>query len=407
MGNSKIWYRYILSIVFASMLLAVPYVFRQFLPVPSEKIILVAMCGLLLLPFMVKKQFNFPQMAFMLCAIIQIACWLLYAVIHNDNSYITRIFYVFFTFLMIAALSNFGKVEDFVRRNNILLCAQAVMGLLAFALVFVGLLPYIFTFANPDGRTAFCFGLTCTNAVFGNIIRPAGFFDEPGALAAWGMYALVLNQIFIKNKKVEIALIFGLLSTLSIAYYIQLLLYILFFKIRFNRQTLLLSVAVISVASYVYTLGPDNDIYKLTFGRFETDRYGNLETNRDDLMYKAEKLYQKSPVWGNGAENIEKGEYIADNPYESLATDGIVGTIIIYLPLIVIILKNINRKEIIFGVIIIAVGYLQRPFHLNVLNYIMLFSFLYLGTTKEKLPTNINQSKIYGKAIGNSNHSVL
>ena len=142
---------------------------------------------------------------------------------------------------------------------------------------------------------------------------------------------------------------------------------------------------IVVICSFVYVRGSGDSLYDLTFGRFETDQYGKLETNRDVLMEKAKLMYRKSPTWGTGAENIEKmGEYIADNPYESLATDGIVGTIVIYLPLIILLLKNLNRKDIILSIIIIAAGYLQRPFHIVILHYIMLFSFLYLGTRKEK-----------------------
>lgn len=385
MGNNKIWNRYVTGIVFIAMLFSVPYVFRQILPLPSEKIILVVIFLLLLIPFFIKGKFKFPPLSFNVCIIVQICCWLIYYFIHDDSSYITRIFYVVLTFLIVTALASFSRVDDFIRKNNILITAQALLGLLALLLVFSGLLSPIFSFENVDGRNAYCYGLTCTNALFGNIIRPAGYFDEPGALAFWGVYALVLNYLYIKNGKIELALIIGLLSTLSMAYYIQLLLYLVFYKIKLNGRSLLLIAAVVGICSYVYVQGPNDGLYKLTFGRFETDQYGNLETNRDILMEKARRLYMMNPILGNGAENIERsGDYIADNPYETLATDGIVGTIVIYLPLIILLAKNFNHRDIVFGVIIVATGYLQRPFHIVLLHYIMLFSFLYMGIIKGK-----------------------
>lgn len=386
-NKEKIWHRYVWCIVYLSILLTTPYVFMQFLPVPSEKIILVMMFALLLIPFVIKGKFKLPPLGFNFCIIAQVVCWLMYYFIHNDASYITRIFYTIFVFAIVTAVSNFGKIEDFVKQNNALVCLQAVLGLFAFLLVFVGVISPIFNFQNVDGRTAYCYGLTCTNAIFGNIIRPAGYFDEPGALAFWGVYALILNYLFIKNNKIEIALIIGLLSTLSMAYYIQLILYLVFFKIKFNYKSMILVTVIVGICSYIYMLGPGDTLYQLTYGRFEADQYGNIETNRDILTEKAKLLYHRNPIFGNGAENIEKGEYIADNPYETLATDGIVGTFIIYLPLIVLILRNLNRKDIIFGVIIIAVGYLQRPFHIVILHYIMLYVFLYLGL-RRKTRTN-------------------
>ena len=70
---------------------------------------------------------------------------------------------------------------------------------------------------------------------------------------------------------------------------------------------------------------------------------------------------------------------MGDNPYETLATDGIFGTFIIYLPLIIVLFRNIRHIEFVFAVIIIAAGYMQRPFHLGFLHYIILFTFFNLG----------------------------
>ena len=375
----------VILLVSVTLLSTTPYVFRQFLPLPSEMVIIIITLMALICLTIYKRHLKVLPMPFNVCVVIQLFCWMLYAIIHNDTSYLTRIVYLMSTYLIIVLLSNSIGVKDFIKKNNRWITIQAILGLFAFVLIIIGLLPSLFTFQNVDGRTAYCYGLTCSNAVFGNVIRAAGYFDEPGALAFWGMYALVLNKLYIKDKKMELALIIGLLSTFSTAYYIQLLVYFLFFKIKNNTKSLLLLLVFVGIGVFVYNQGPENNIYKLIYGRINVNEYGEIETNRDVLTEKAKELYYLSPIWGIGARTIEdRGEYIADNPYETLAVDGIVGTIVIYLPLLILLLLNLGRIDVIGGIVIIALGYSQRPFHLVLLHYIMLFSFLYLGVINAK-----------------------
>lgn len=363
-----------------AILSTTPYVFKQFLPLPSDISIIILSLGLFVCLAIYNHRLKPLPGAFNLCVIIQFISWLLYVIIHDDTSYVTRIIFLIFTYLIILLLSNSIGIKEFIRKNNLWITIQAVLGLFAFLLILIGVLHPFFTFQNVDGRAAYCYGLTCSNVAFGNFIRSAGYFDEPGALACWGVYALVLNKLYIKDRRIEIALIIGLLSTFSTAYYIQLFVYLLFYKIKTNIKSLILLLTVGVIGLFVYNQGPENDIYKLIYGRINVNDYGEVETNRDDLTNAAKDLYRLSPIWGNGARTIEKkGEYIADNPYETLAVDGIIGTIVIYLPLIILVVLNLRRIDVLKGIIIIALGYLQRPFHLVLLHYIMLFSFLYLG----------------------------
>ena len=383
-------------LIFLVILTTYPYVFDRFLPIPSMQVVATGILGILLVLLPTRRIKPLPTI-FTVCIVIQMGVWFLYSLIHNDTSYYARIFFLLLTYVSILSLNSSLGIEEFIKKNNCLIAIQAILGLFAFVLVFVGILSPIFSFENIDNRVAHCFGLTCSNAVYGNIIRAAGFFDEPGALAGWGIYALVFNVLYIKNSKIEKLLIFGLVSTLSMAYFIQLALYLVCFKMNLKKKNFLIFLVLSLFAYGVYTLGEGSQLYNMTFGRFEVDKYGYGETAREMLMEDAKKYYEMSPIIGNGATKIEEIGYMGDNPYESLATDGIVGTLTLYLPLLIVFIKNFRRKEFIFAVLIIGAGYLQRPFHIGFLHYIMLFIFFYLGLKyKEKYETK-----------SNNNHSML
>ena len=376
--NTITYDKIVTVLIFIGILSTYPYVFDCFLPLPGMQLIAAGILGLLILLLPARKIKPLPT-AFTVCVAVQMGVWFVYSFLHNDTSYFTRIFFLLLTYVVILSLNSSKGVEDFIKKNNWLIAIQAILGLVAFLLIFIGVLPSIFSFENVDGRTAQCFGLTCSNAVYGNVIRSAGYFDEPGALASWGVYALIFNELYIKNTRVEKMLVVGLISTLSMAYFIQLAMYLICFKINLRKSSLVMLAMLITAASAVNSLGEGNPLYDMTFGRFEIEKYGHGETAREILMEESQRYYRKNPIFGNGAQTIENIGYMGDNPYETLATDGIVGTIIIYLPLLIVLLRNIRRKEFVFAVLVIAAGYLQRPFHLGFLHYIMLFSFCYLG----------------------------
>ena len=57
------------------------------------------------------------------------------------------------------------------------------------------------------------------------LTRVNGFFDEPGAFAFWGMFALLFNKLMFDNKKLEIIIMVSLLFTFSAAYFVLLPIY--------------------------------------------------------------------------------------------------------------------------------------------------------------------------------------
>lgn len=254
---------------------------------------------------------------------------------------------------------------------------------MAFILIFCGLLSPITTFENVDGREAYCYGLTCSNYVVGNLIRIAGYFDEPGALAYWGVFALLFNKLFINNKIVEFTLVIGLFFTLSAAYFVQIVLYFIFFYFTHLKKNIIPLILILSLVFVGFQkLGTNDVVASYTVERFAG---GKIQSSRTELSMVAKRAFLKNPIVGCGAKKFESMQYMGDNPFEIPAKDGIVGLIITYLPLILVFLRYYKRKEVLFAALILSAGYLQRPFHIHILHSFMLYLFVILLYLKYKV----------------------
>lgn len=279
---------------------------------------------------------------------------------------------------------------------------MAIGGTVAFFLILLTGMPPLFEFTEFDERTGYCFGLTTTNAYFFRIIRYAGFFDEPGQIAFWGIWALIFNYLFFKNRKFEKVLSICLIFTFSMAYYIQMFFYILFFKIRDKKNIFNLLIVLGLVGGVIYsTKDSDFDLYVLTFKRFEADDSGKLKgDNRSDLAELAEDVFLQNPVFGAGARHVaDDFPYMNANPFFTLAVDGIVGTINTYLPLIFIICLNFKRRDLIKAIFILVLGYLQRPYGIPFIFPFTLYSFVMLSYLKYNAKRRLDKENYCGDSM--------
>lgn len=396
--SRSIIYKWV-AIVFCFFILlsAYPYVFCQFLPIPSIGLLsfvflliwsvyLISRRKILLLPFW-----------FNIMVIFQCVCWGIFFVYHQDTSYLTRIFFIVIAYLSICSLYNTDGVISFLKLYNKWILIMAIGGCCMFLLVLLFSCPPFFDFTNLDSRVCYCFGLTCTNFYLGNVIRYSGFFDEPGAMAYWGVYALIFNKLFIHNNQFERLLMICLILTLSLAYYIQIILYILFFKTKNLRRFCGLFLASFIMIGAIY-LSKDTpyDIYRFTFFRLEKNEMtGTMQgDNRSDLSEIAKKHFLTAPIMGIGAKKSTEIEYMADNPYEILAKDGIAGMIVTYFPLIIVFFACCKRRSVLCVIVILSVGYLQRPFHVDLVHPMMLYLMVFLIMMNEK--GKLYKNNIYG-----------
>lgn len=322
---------------------------------------------------------------------IQIFCWIFYGLCYQDTSYFTRIVLLSTTYLLLAIQMRYRDKFELQKTYCFWVTFQVVAGTIGFLLVLLGVLHPFFEFAEMDGRPGYFFGLFTTNTYLGGLIRNAGFYDEPGALAFWGMNALLMNKLFIGNKRIEQLLLLGLISTLSVAYFIQVAFYLYFFFGKRRKRMLVLLVTGVIMLKVLGSV--DEAFIDASFGRLEyNEEKGTIEgDNRSALMERCWKIFLTSPVFGVGAENlatnVSKQEgFVGGNFFFNWAADGLVGVLCVYLPLIYLYRLGRGDKRIRGVVLILILGFLQRPYTDTQLLYpLVLFSILlgcYIRTYK-------------------------
>lgn len=380
----------VVAIVYLTLFASYPYVFSRFFSLPELTFFIVFELFVLSVIFSQLKRTKALPSSLAITCIFQMIIFFLLFLYHSDVFYLTRfILFGILTYFSLFVIHNTLGVSKFVSINNIWIVIQVLLGILGFFLILGNLISPILTYNFDTFGSDYFYGITTTNAFAGEIPRIAGYFDEPGALAQWGVYALVFNRISPQySKRIERLLMFGLFVTFSMAYYIQFVLYLLLFN--FTRIKKFIPIIFLLIGGFFLAqkfIPQNTDLYYLTFRRFEMTN-GRLETNRDNALARAKSFYKENPLMGKGYTNlVEKEVYIYDNPYETLATSGILGTIALYLPLVVILL--FYRKNGAWqAVAVLSVGYLQRPFHIQYIHYLMmylLFLMCYYNNKTRKL----------------------
>ena len=389
--KSYLNFRYFLY--YFSLIAGYPCVFFLLGWLPHYTVNYLLLLMLATLFVVIKNEYRLP-LSISTLMLTQIVTWGMYSVIHGvDTSYFTRILMLVITYLFLEMQLS-DERAGFIKTYNLWLVFQVVAGSIGFLLVLSGILHPIFEFREMDMRPGYFFGLFTTNTYFDGLVRNAGFYDEPGALAFWGMQALLINKLFIKNKKIELLLIFGLISTLSLAYFIQVAIYIYFFYKKERRRLLPYIIAFMLAIILVSTFS--EQINDAVFGRLEyNEDTGTIAgDNRTVLMERCWRIFCDYPILGLGASDLvsqAKSTYgfVGANFFYNWAADGIVGFIITYLPLFYIIsLGRYDRKFYVVS-LIMFIGFLQRPYDSTQLLYplmnytILLHSYLNLKRASE------------------------
>ena len=285
----------------------------------------------------------------------------------------------------------------FFKRYNYWLLIMALLGVAAwFLVVFVDFQPAFTVIDRADGREIDNYLITFTKSKIWELgtFRYAGFFDEPGAMAMWGLYSIIINKLFIKNKWFDYILIPALIFTFSMGFYFQIALYLFFFYT--NRKKWVRNIVIFVVILFaIRGLGTLQNtefykVYDMTLGRVENNYGTSQETgelfmdNRQILMEKARSYFFESPIFG--VEN--NGEYYGDNVYALLAEYGIFGCLFILSPFIFLVSNSLKERnyDMLKCMIVIIVGFAHRPFHVQMIYFFILYCLVVMYVeSKSKL----------------------
>lgn len=304
----------------------------------------------------------------------------------NINASLSQTILFVFIFLLVYFVRNSIGFSSFFKKYNRWIFLMAAMGVVTWAAV--SLAGYSPLFALPDRanpeRLIYNYGLSFAVLDENMSFRYSGFFDEPGAMGLWGLYALLINRLFIKEKWMEIPLILCLLLTFSVGYYLQLFVFILLFGVSKGNKMRGVLIAASLLLAYYFVLLTENTtlsfIYDMSIGRMENMQTSSESSlfveNRAEATNVALKEFLNNPILGTDKLDLRLG----NNIFEPLALYGIVGSFFILFPFFWIIFRSFKLRDYdVFkaGLVIIS-GFFHRPFHSNVLYYFILYGFIIL-----------------------------
>jgi hypothetical protein len=317
----------------------------------------------------------------------------------GDLEYVKQILYILWAWSFVVIVNTKIGIRRFAYVYNRIILAVSILGCIAFIIVLLTHIEPLFTYENQDGRLGSFFYITCTNARIGNVFRYSGIFDEPGAMASWGMFSLLINRVYVKDKLVDRYLPIALCFTFSLAYYMMYAVYLMWFVFRkkiIKAFCALFFILVIILIAYQNV----NDetkiiIEKMTVNRIEYDESKGTfaGNNRQELSEEAMKGFLANPVFGMGSTEMSEHPEMYDNPWETLARYGLWGTFFVYLPLIYCMYIGLRRLDILVAAVIIYMNYMQRPFHVNMQHYMMLYLFLCVCMEAIKNKSNISKDE--------------
>ena len=330
--------------------------------------------------------------------------WVMQMLFRVDISYASNLFQIFITATVYLSIINFIGIKSMAQQFANFMIVNCICGsIVAIILIFYNF-PPMFEYIAHDGRIARFFYLTFTNTAYdlGNmsIIRYAGLFDEPGTLSLFSMYALLLNKVILKNRRIEIFLIILPLLTFSLAHFITVILYIFFFKIK-KFRTIAFVVLFMGLAYFALDYSKDTEykrLYQLTIGRMQKNESGMYKgDNRSNLNATALDFFKEKPLFGAGKTFFENKKYPIGGISFFGAMYGIMGYIFLYIlffyAIFMCLFKNSEFSIWLDGVkccTLIAVNLFQRP---DMASMFQLFAITLFITCVSEVTSKNEESK--------------
>ncbi len=336
---------------------------------------------------LLKKMITLPFLLWL--PFSQIVVFTIYYLFKFDIYYLAFVVRLLTFCFTITLIHNLFGWEMFIKSFVNIMVWLAFLGTIGFFLGLSGFQP-VSIFQNPDTRTAYNFILTFSNSILGIgpviIMRLASFFDEPGTFGFFLTFAILLNRLTLFSLKKEIALILGGLLTFSLAFYLNMFFYMLFFYAGPKQIKGMLLLAVI-FASFFASIHYKQDesptwqmLHRITLGRLErTDNAVIAGDNRSVLFARAYTIWQEHFFWGGMPSLLsEEHGFYGANMISPFADHGLWGAIVYYLPILYATFLSVFKKNSkhFFVISILWVQYLQRPNLGALFEYICMISII-------------------------------
>ena len=232
-----------LLFVWLAIALAFPFSIAQAYSLPSKALIIlliIVLSGFALLKF--KTTITNFYLTFIL--LFQIVLAVVYFFIHSDAGYINLTLQFIATFIIYIIISGWIGHTRFRNSYVTILLVTGSLSVIVFFLCLAFNIPFYKEFILIDGRPAYNFILGFTNVLidlgYTKIIRPSGFFDEPGSLAFYLIIAILINDLSTNNKWIRQICMFSGIFTLSVAFYVAIFLYsILYLNLKLSTLPIL------------------------------------------------------------------------------------------------------------------------------------------------------------------------
>lgn len=289
----------IIFFVFVASFLSLSPLFNYFFSFPSN--LLSVISCLVVLPLLFGVELNKGRVMFsffiskylFLASFVLALYWQVLKLAIYPIYLIVALFSVFFI-----PLSVFRELIDFLTVVLIIVVVGAIIGFL-YALIGGN---EMLSFLNPDGRVASLYLTTMTNSINGNVIRPSGIFDEPGALSfVICIVCSCRHMLNMSKSKTWFLLISGLI-TMSLAHFVYVLCHLVSEKIKIGdslRNILIVIFLIVLLCSQVDVLNVLDAFNDNFLARFDVVNGRFAGDSRSDLIFNAyELLNERVFLWG-------------------------------------------------------------------------------------------------------------
>jgi len=249
--------------------------------------------GLLVLAVIIIRRGNIKPW-FIWTTLIMLSLSSITALYWGDARYLMALIFFIFSLYLLQA-SDLRAIDIFISVSSVLMILMVIGACIGFLFALAGFQP-LYEFPNPDGRTNYFYYTTLTNFILGNIIRPAGIYDEPGTLSFIVCAIAALRHLRNRDKRFTWLLLGLGFITFSLAHLIYVAMHLMAERIR-SRELLRIVSVIIAIVIALGAVGGYDILDVMLLQRLTVNDAGALAgDNRSNQMFNAINHLQANPA---------------------------------------------------------------------------------------------------------------